>query len=104
MNNKTEHEVDLMKEAFEPVRKRVDIQAGGLVQHGNSIFRITEVLDFDSIIGVEVETGRSTPLRINELSPVVADNAQATEDIDGMLMKTGKSHNNATQRSSRFSP
>src|ERR1019366_1277978 len=80
--NKTEHEMDLMKESFEPVRKRVDIQAGGLVQHGDSIYRITEVLDFDSIIGVEVETGRSTPLRINELSPVVADNAQATEDID----------------------
>jgi putative transposase len=82
MNNKTEHEMDLMKEAFEPVRKRVDIQAGGLVQHGDYIYRITEVLDFDSVIATEVETGRSTPLRINELRPVVADTAQATEDID----------------------
>ena len=75
MNNKTEHEMDLMKEAFEPIRKRVDIQVGGLVQHSNTIYRITEVLDFDSVIATEVETGRSTPLRINELRPVVADAA-----------------------------
>jgi putative transposase len=82
MNDKTEHEVDLMKEAFEPMRKRIDIKVGGLVQNGDGIYRIKEVLDFNLIIGVEVETGRSASLRINELSPVIADNEQPTEDLD----------------------
>jgi putative transposase len=82
MNDKTEHETDLMKEAFEPIRKRIDIQAGGLVQYGEAIYRIKEVLDFDSIIGVEVESGRSASLRINELRPVISDAEPATEDLD----------------------
>ena len=57
-------------------------RCGGFVQHSNNIYRITEVLDFNSVIAKEVETGRSTSLRINELSPVVPDGALATEDID----------------------
>jgi hypothetical protein len=34
MNNKTEYEIDLMKEAFEPMRKRIDIQVGGWFSMG----------------------------------------------------------------------
>lgn len=71
-----------MNEAFEPVRKRIDIQVGGLVRHSDGVYRITEILDFETIIGVEVESGRSASLRINELSPVVAESAPATEDLD----------------------
>lgn len=55
---------------FEPNRQRVDIQVDSLVQAGESVYRISQVLDFESVIGVEVESGRSTPLRMGELRPV----------------------------------
>jgi putative transposase len=81
MSDSPDGQQDLPNEAFEPARQRVDIQAGGLVQRGNSVFRITEVLDFDSVIAMELETGRSSPLRINELRPVVGDTGSVTDDI-----------------------
>lgn len=81
MSKNTDEQWVPPNESFEPIRQRVDIQPGGLVQRGDSVYRITEVLDFDSIIGVEVESGRSTPLRINELRPVVADTTNVTHDI-----------------------
>jgi len=57
-------------EAFEPVRERVTIEVGAFVQRHETVYRIEQVLDFESAIGVSVETGRSCPLRIGELSPV----------------------------------
>lgn len=57
-------------EAFESVRKRVDIQVDKFVKSGNAIYRIIQVLDFESVIGIEVESGRSVPLRIGDLSPI----------------------------------
>lgn len=57
-------------EAFEPIRKRVSINVGALVQHGEVIYRIAQVFDFESVIGIAVETGRSVPLRIGELRSV----------------------------------
>ena len=57
-------------EAFEPIRERVTIDVGALVQQGEFVYRIAQVLDFESIIGIAVETGRSVPLRIGDLRPV----------------------------------
>lgn len=57
-------------EAFEPVRQRVDIQVGSVVSCGDLVYRIEQVLDFQSVIGVDVSSGRSTPLRIGELRPI----------------------------------
>lgn len=57
--------------AFEPQRQRLDIQIGSFFQSNNSIYRIAQLLDFESVIGIEVESGRSTPLRIGDLRPVV---------------------------------
>lgn len=56
--------------AFEANRRRIDIQVGQFVQCGESVYRIVQVLDFNSVIGTEVQTGRSTPLRIDDLRPV----------------------------------
>ena len=53
--------------AFEPLRQRLNIQVGSLVLTGDKIYRISEVLDFDSVVAVEVESGRSSKLRISEL-------------------------------------
>lgn len=62
---------DYPNEAFEPMRQRIEIQIGSLVQHNKLVYRIAQVLDFESVIGIEVESGRSAPLRIGELSPVI---------------------------------
>lgn len=67
-------------EAFEPVRQRVDIQVGSVVACGDLVYRIVQVLDFQSIIGVDVVSGRSVPLRIGELRPVI-DRATEHEDL-----------------------
>lgn len=50
-------------------RAVVDTQIGAYVTHDTDVYRITEVLDFESIIGVSVDTGKSKPLRIKELTP-----------------------------------
>lgn len=60
-----------------PLRGRITIEPGALVQSGDRVFRIAHVLDFESAVGVDVESGRSVPLRIDELSPV----AQPTADV-----------------------
>lgn len=68
-----DYDFEIPNEAFEPIRKRVDIQVGGLVLSGDATYRITQVLDFESVIGVSVETGRSAPLRIGDLRPLESD-------------------------------
>ena len=45
-------------------RAVVDTQIGAYVTHDTDVYRITEVLDFESIIGVSVDTGKSKPQRI----------------------------------------
>lgn len=62
--------VDLPNESFAPRRERVKIEVGAFVQQGDAVYRIAQVLDFESVIGVAVETGRNVPLRIGELRPV----------------------------------
>lgn len=51
-------------------RGRLTIEPGILVQWNDKVFRIAHVLDFESAVGVEVESGRSIPLKIDDLSPV----------------------------------
>lgn len=63
-------EISMPNEAFEAMRDRVRIEVGAYVQMGETIYRIAQVLDFDSVIGVAVETGVSTPLRIGGLRNV----------------------------------
>ncbi|WP_415258471.1 Mu transposase C-terminal domain-containing protein [Thauera phenylacetica] len=70
-------ETNLPVDAFEPNRERVKIDAGAFVQQGNTVYRIAQVLDFESIIGIAVETGRSTPLAVAELRPVATDKEPA---------------------------
>ncbi|MFB2705395.1 Mu transposase C-terminal domain-containing protein [Marinobacter shengliensis] len=57
-------------ESFEPRRGRVEIEIGALVQSQDAVYRIIQLIDFNSVIGVNVETGRSVPLRIGELRAV----------------------------------
>lgn len=65
---------------FEPSRERVLIEVGEMVSCDKQIFRIVQLLDFQNVVGVEVETGRSVSLRISELQPV------AQERVDGLYV------------------
>jgi putative transposase len=51
-------------------RQQVKVVVGEYVQKGETVYRITEVLDFSTAIGVAVETGRSSPLPVTELMPI----------------------------------
>jgi putative transposase len=65
-----ENESSLPNQAFEPVRDRVDVSIGALVRRGDEVFRVAQILDFESLIGVDVATGRSTALRLGDLRPL----------------------------------
>lgn len=80
-----EGDFELPNESLEPVRQRVDVQVGNYLRQGESVYRITEVLDFDTAIGVNMDDGRSRPLRIKELRPVSSadsDFAHAHDDLE----------------------
>lgn len=68
-------------EAFEPARKPITIQVGLLVRHAESVFRINQVLDFETVVGTDTETGRSTALRIGELQPMESAVPLPNQDI-----------------------
>lgn len=63
---------------FEPTRARVVVEVGKMVRRDANVYRIVQLLDFQSVIGVEVETGKSASLRISELKHV------EQEKIDGL--------------------
>lgn len=74
-------DVASMNEAFEPVRKPVVIQVGLLVRHADSVFRITQVLDFETVVGTDTETGRSAALHVHELQPLESAAPLPNQDI-----------------------
>lgn len=74
MNEKENLEnLTVIDEAFEVIRRRVDVQVGSYVRSGDAIYRIAQVLDFESAIGINVESGRSTLLRIGDLLPAESE-------------------------------
>jgi putative transposase len=81
MNNHADDDMGMSEDDFSPVRQKVDIQVGHFVQAGGRIYRIEQVLDFQSVIGVEVESGRSAPLRIQDLRPADHTPDALTSDL-----------------------
>lgn len=72
-------------DGFAPSRLRIDLCSGSLVRHADGVFRITEVLDFNSVVATQVETGRTKVLRIGELLSVESVPALASDvDIDSI--------------------
>src|SRR5471030_550145 len=66
-------DVSMPNEAFEPIRDRVDIGVGMLVRRADDVYRIAQVLDFESLIGVNVATGRSASLSLGDLRTLARD-------------------------------
>ncbi|WP_417560680.1 transposase [Marinomonas sp.] len=75
-------ENSFMGESFSPNRGKLIIEVGSFVAHETSIYRITQVLDFESVVGCNVETGRSLPLRIQELSATNDQPLQSQSYLD----------------------
>lgn len=65
---------------FEASRQRLDVQVGALVKSENVIYRIEQIIDFESVVGTAVETGRSKPLRILELQSIDNNDANVKHD------------------------
>lgn len=80
----TETEID--SSTIKHTRQKLTLLPGVLVSHGDKVYRISEILDFDSLVAVEVESGRSRPLRIGELKPYsdcsIEIQDTAAKDID----------------------
>jgi len=51
-------------------RQKLDLTPDAFVARAGTIYRLVEVLDFDTVVGVDVGTGRTQALRIGELKPV----------------------------------
>ncbi|MGH8438734.1 MAG: Mu transposase C-terminal domain-containing protein [Pseudomonas sp.] len=65
---------------FEPSRERVRIEVGATVRCDKQNYQIVQLLDLQSVVGIEVESGRSVSLRISELEPV------EQERVDGLYV------------------
>ncbi|WP_324743258.1 transposase [Pseudomonas veronii] len=60
-------------QSYKNDRSFVSVNVGELVCHHRAVYRITQVLDFSSVLGIEVETGKPTVLRIVELKPFLGN-------------------------------
>lgn len=54
-------------------RTLVSLVVGQMVCYQKEVYRITQLLDFQSVMGINVESGRAKVLRIAELKPVLAE-------------------------------
>lgn len=74
-------EVDQAEKPVVPSRRRIEVRSGALVKHADGVFRIDEVLDFDTVTATSVESGRIKVLRIGELLEV-DPSPQPMSDVD----------------------
>jgi len=57
-------------DAHAPSRQRITTRVGAYVRKGDTVYKIEQELDFNTVIGRAVESGRSTPLAITDLRPL----------------------------------
>lgn len=91
-------------EPFAPRRERIDVEVGKLVQHGDAVYRIAQILDFDSIVAIEVESGRARPLRIAELHPFTSESPDGQTTRSDLSMIADKHWQIAQERYSAIKP
>jgi putative transposase len=82
---------DMPNPEFEASRQRLDVQIGALVKSENVIYRIEQIIDFESVVGTAVETGRSKPLRILELQSIGNDDPTVKHDVHWDIAGIGDS-------------
>jgi putative transposase len=74
--------VDTSNPSFEPNRQPVRIAPGELVMRGETVYRITQIIDFESVTATAVESGRAAVLRIGELRPIAGDQHPVHQDLE----------------------
>jgi len=68
-----------------PNRKRILIRPNEYVKYNGSIYKITQIIDFDSIIGVDVRTGKAKNLAVHAIKAVeenLPDNGHIYRDLE----------------------
>ncbi len=69
-------------DSFKPNRAPIDFKVGNIVLHQNETYRISEILDFETIIGIKIDSGRSYPLRLKELKRIEQETDDNYEYLD----------------------
>lgn len=75
-----EENIDEQMLAFEPNRLQVNVEVGAMVAFGDHVYRISQLLDFRSVVGIEVESGKASALPISGLK------ALKREKVDGLYV------------------
>jgi putative transposase len=75
----TEYEAYMTREAYKPRREKLSVDIGSVVQQGDNVYRIVQILDFQSVIGTDLHSGRTAHLRVGELRPVEGDVGEHVE-------------------------
>lgn len=65
---------------FVPDGARVDVNIDSMVTYSDHVYRVSQVLDFKTVIGIDVESGRAAALPIAALKPV------PREKVDGLYV------------------
>lgn len=68
--------------SFAPKRTRLNIDVGNLVQHNNRPYKVLQVIDFESIIAIDLENGQNAILRIGELQCIDDNRPLPFDNID----------------------
>lgn len=66
---------------IEASRRRIDINVGAYVRKADTVYKIAQVIDFNTVIGVAVETGRSVSLAVTELRAIDGDAPEPSPDL-----------------------
>lgn len=67
-------------QAFVPDRARLSLERNAFVRYGEDVYRINQVLDFKTVVGINVYSGRAAALPVDALKPV------AQERLDGLYI------------------
>lgn len=62
-------------------RHRLNLDPDAFVAHEGAVYRITTILDFDTVVAVSVETGVSKALRVRELKPVETGSVPVSDAV-----------------------
>ncbi|WP_244655988.1 MULTISPECIES: helix-turn-helix domain-containing protein [unclassified Pseudomonas] len=62
--------LDAQLTPYEPDRLQVIIEVGAVVANGDSAYRISQILDFRTVVGIELESGKAAALPIEGLRAI----------------------------------
>jgi len=77
-----------MNDPIKVDRTRIKIESGAFVLKGKTIYRITQIISFDEVIGTNIETGRAEKLLVKDCKAVQSENldlyAHTLKDLGDM--------------------